>query len=135
MFDSSYGQLKAYQKKWGQQDSNGNIQPTAKFPLKLRPCTRSDINFDNDSESKAIFYPPADAYVTDIERFYKKLVCIDENFEVKGNFNQASGTTLMLAFEVCRDAKEIPVAQRKCKDYETQIKPWLRRKFLFTLEN
>ena len=39
----------------------------------------------------------------------------------------------MLSFEVCRDKPGTlaPV----CKDYESEIKPWLQRKFLFTLQN
>ena len=39
----------------------------------------------------------------------------------------------MLSFEVCRDAPDSP--KPFCKDYESEIKPWLQRKFLFTLQN
>lgn len=92
MFDSGFGQLKAYQKTWGLLDSNGNLKPTKMTPLKLRPCTRSDINFENDSKSKAMFYPPSDSFVYDIERFAKKLLCLDESFSLKGNYNKATGT-------------------------------------------
>mmetsp|Transcript_25518 Transcript_25518/g.30029 ORF Transcript_25518/g.30029 Transcript_25518/m.30029 type:complete len:120 (+) Transcript_25518:52-411(+) len=60
-------------------------------------------------------------------------MCIDEEFKLQGNFNSAAARLLMLTFEVCRESPDAP--ERKCQDYETVIKPWLSRKFLFTLEN
>ena len=81
----------------------------------------------------AMFSRPSENSSSDIERLYQKLMCLDESFELKGNFNTASGKQLMLVFEVCRDPPGS--TEHKCKDYETVIKPWLRRKFLFTLEN
>ena len=39
----------------------------------------------------------------------------------------------MLTFEICRDPED--AVEKKCFDYETVIEPWIRRKYMFTLEN
>ena len=99
-------------------------------PLKTRPCSREDINFDGKNEH-AKFQKPSDEYIVDINRFYHKLLCIDEEFDLEGNFNMAKAKQLMMVFEVCRDP---PGTEKpKCQDYEKVIKPWMNRKFLFTL--
>lgn len=45
----------------------------------------------------------------------------------------AKARQLELVFEVCRDPDD--ATTKVCKDYETEIKPWMKRKFMFTLEN
>ena len=60
-------------------------------------------------------------------------MCIDEEFYIQGNFNSAEAQQLVLAFEICRDP--VDAVEKKCFDYESVIEPWMRRKFLFTLEN
>ena len=102
-------------------------------PLKTRPCTRSDINFEGKADSTARFFKPAEISVADVERFYDKLLCIEEIFELAGNFNTAKAKQLFMSFEVCKDPEGTTTP--KCKDLETFIKPWMRRKFLFTLDN
>ena len=105
-------------------------------PLKTRPCTSDDISFDAEADDEAAsryFFKPAEEYESDIKRFYGKLTCVDENFELQGNYNTAKAKQLVLTFEICRDAPDAEV--KKCFDYDTVIEPWLRRKFLFTLEN
>ena len=116
---------------WGQVDKNGNrLDPTSK-KLKTRPCTKDDINFDgDDDQSKYLFYKPARAIQSDVNAFYHKLLCIDEQFSLQGNYNTASARVLKLEFEVCKSSEQLV-----CKDLETEIKPWMQRKFMFTLEN
>ena len=129
----SYGKLTAYQKVWGEVDAQGNSLPTYMRPLKTRPCQADDIDFDEDSSTNRYFFKPASEYASDVKKFYDKLQCLDENFDLQGNYNTAKAKQLVLTFEICRDATNS--AQRTCHDYEEVIKPWLKRKFLFTLEN
>ena len=68
-----------------------------------------------------------------MERFYDKLICIEEDFNLSGDYHTAQAEQLVMTFEVCIDPKG--TTRPKCKDYETFIKPWMRRKFMFTLEN
>ena len=51
--DDTIGKLSAYQKEWGQLDEFGNKKPIRMRPLKTRPCTRADINFEGKKDSSA----------------------------------------------------------------------------------
>ena len=75
--DPSYGRLVAFEKSWGYPEDNGKVNFRE---LKLRPCTRDDINLDGDESenSSYMFYKPAQEYRSDVERFYEKLMCIDQ---------------------------------------------------------
>jgi len=76
--DDTIGKLAVYQKEWGNVDEQGNSKPTEMRPLKTRPCTRADINFEGSKDSTALFYKPSEEYVADLERFFDKLVCIED---------------------------------------------------------
>ena len=41
---------------------------------------------------------------------------------------------MVIRYEVCVDEPHTPIIERKCKDLD-DIKQWLNRKFLLTLEN
>ena len=101
-------------------------------PLKTRPCTYADIDWDGTDEN-AQFYKPANGFSRDVNTYWNTLQCIDDPIALVGNFNTAVATQLLITFEVCRDPVGTPIP--KCKDYETVIKPWMRQKYLFTLEN
>ena len=51
--DDTIGKLTVYQKEWGHVDEQGNLKPTEMRPLKTRPCTRADINFEGSKDSTA----------------------------------------------------------------------------------
>lgn len=86
--DDSYGRLVALERSWGFEENNG--EPGFR-ELKLRPCERADINFNGieDDDENYMFYKPANEYRADAERFYSKLLCIDEDVSLMGNFNSA----------------------------------------------
>ena len=100
--DPSYGRLVAFQKSWGHPEDNGKVNFRE---LKLRPCSRNDINFDGDESDNSSykFYKPSQEYRADVERFYDKLMYIDEEIRLVGNFNSEKAKLLELSFEVCRD--------------------------------
>ena len=57
-----------------------------------------------------------------------QMKCIDDDYEVHGDFNTYSARNLMIVFEIC-DSKE-----RACKDDET-IKKALSFSYILLLEN
>lgn len=58
----------------------------------------------------------------------------NDDAELMGDYYTAKAKSLVLKFDMCVDEPTTPLDQRKCKDPE-EIKHWMRRKFLLTLEN
>lgn len=79
------------------------------------------------------FYKPHDEYKDNIEQFLDHLNCLDDSFELMGQWNSDVGKQLVIGFKVCEDPLNARV--KKCRDYETFIKPWMSRKFMITVEN
>ena len=129
-FDESFGTINAYLKVWGEKDAQGNIKPLYFRKLETQPCSQSEINLHNDpDQDKYKFFFPASEYENDINRFFNVLQCLkNDDAELMGDYNSATGRQLVITFEICRDKPGI------CKD-EAKIMNWLRRKFLLVLEN
>ena len=130
-FDKSFGTLDAYQKVWGEKNEDGSVKDTYLKKIETRPCIEADINFKGVTGSDAdsfMFFEPADEFQYDINRFYKVLNCMKEPFVLSGDYNTIAAKQLVIAFSICR-------GETYCRDEETEIKPWLRRKFVMALEN
>lgn len=128
-FDKTFGSLDAYQKVWGEKNEDGTIKPTYMKKLETRPCSEGEINFEGESDDGSFtFYEPADEFKNDIVRFYNILTCMKDPFVLAGDYNSVAAKQLVIAFSICR-------GETYCRDEETEIKPWLRRKFVLVLEN
>ena len=127
--------MKAYQKVWGKYDADGKRIPTYFKEIETEPCKESDINFNGDSNEEAYrFYKPTESESSAVKDYYKDFRCMKEDAVVQGDFNSWTGQQLVIRFEMCVDAPETPVEQRKCKT-EEQILEWIQRTFIVTLEN
>ena len=108
--------------------------------LTTRPCTAaelhlnifSNLNINNTkygSDPDSIFYPPHPEGLRDLEKFHKKLKCIDEKEEegirVQGDYNSPTTRSFVLLFDKCNQTAFDGV----CKS-EAEIKTWLARKFI-----
>ena len=134
--DESFGTLAAYLKIWGEKDAAGQTLPTYFKRLETRPCNKNDINLDNDeNQDKYLFYSPSAEFAKDLNRFYPKLEClVNDDAELQGDYNSEKASQLVIRFEVCIDAPNTPVLERKCKDLD-EIHSWMNRKFILALEN
>jgi hypothetical protein len=74
-----------------------------------------------------MFYKPASEIVSDVNRFYKELMCIVDDPILMGDYNSAAAKMLVFTFTMCKN-------QDYCED-EAVIKHWMARKFILTLEN
>ena len=115
-FDDSFGKLKAGLKVWGLKDEKGNTLPTETKELKVEPCKSNNIDWDGTGGDEFLFFKPADEFRYDIERFYEKLMCIVDPYEIQGDYNSAMAKQLVISFEKCRG--------EGCKD-EAIIDRWL----------
>ena len=134
--DESFGTLASYLKIWGEVDETGNLIPTYFKKLETRHCTRDDINLDKDeNQDKFLFHEPSEEFVKDVERFHSKLEClVNDDAKLQGDYNAERASQLVIRFEVCMDAPNTPVLERKCKDLD-EIHSWMNRKFILALEN
>ena len=95
--------------------------------LDYRPCTREELGIDDPTSDEAIFYPLHKNSVGYFP-YWKKLLCIDDEVEIHGNYNSADVSHLQLTFEKCDPEK------RKCKS-EEEIIDAMRKLFIITLHN
>ena len=56
------------------------------------------------------FYPMSDSAKTIVNDDWYSLKCIDDDFEISGNFNSDTASNLMVVFEICDSSKQT------CKD-------------------
>ena len=65
-----------------------NLDTRTQFrDLKFRPCSREELGISEEySEKEALFYPPHPKSVFSIEFYWKKLNCIDEPFDITGDY-------------------------------------------------
>ena len=64
------------------------------------------------------------------------LQCIQDDVVLKGDYNTAAASQLVIAFTICRNEPGVPIlpGQVICRD-EDYIKRWMRRKWILILEN
>ena len=136
-FDATFGEIAAYQKVWGEKDAQGNNLPTSMRKLRSSPCQAQDLNLNNDPNvEKYRFFPPDTEYEYETRRFQDVLQCIQDDVILKGDYNTAAASQLVIAFTICRNEPGVPILPGDviCRD-EAFIKKWMRRKWILILEN
>ena len=121
---STYGEVKAFYKTWGDYDNPG----THYKELTSRKCTEEEIGVDH-AEGGTKFWPLHFNQAHDHTSIEKKLQCIEENIEISGNFNSAVTQSLAIQFVACDST-----VRSDCKTNE-EIHRYMARKFIVTLEN
>lgn len=71
------------------------------------------------------FYPLDPKAEFDVERIMASLRCPTEDLKIQGDYNSASGQSLLVAFERCE-------GKPNCETPKN-IDNWLRRKFIMTV--
>ena len=94
-------------------------------------CTRAQLGLESSEPEKALFFKPNSNSQTDLNNYYKKLKCLkSEKITLQGDYNSVRTRTFMVQFEKCNPS----TSAVNCKS-ETQIKDWLRDKYILTFKN
>ena len=117
--------MKAYYKRWGNDDDPAG---TSYHELKTRPCTDEDLGLGGDPQ-KSRFFEGDKASKEYVREYKDKMQCIDEDFSIFGDYRSFAVQHLSIQFEACDY-----INNSTCKSYE-EIRQFMRRKFIMTLEN
>ena len=139
--DASYGQLKAYYKKWGFDEQHGGVHFE---PVETSQCTKEQLNLPDDEDhvfephedheqpAERLFFEPHKNAVGDALFYQKKFQCIKKpDLRIQGDYNSRITRSFVLLFEKCVQENESTV---QCKS-DQEIKEWLQRKFIVTYTN
>lgn len=89
------GAVKFYLKRWT--DALGRNFEF--LPLRQRACTQEDFN-QEDAREFGGFYPLREKF-KGYEYLESKMECLDENYELYGDFDSFAASNLMIVFEIC----------------------------------
>ena len=118
---TEYGEVKAFYRSWG-------IEDVPRFrELKTRNCTQEEISLGNDRVGTK-FYEIDSSQRPDLELYGRQLQCFEDDLEIFGTYNSVKAQSLMIQFIACDSEK------RACKS-ESEIKAFMKRKFIITVEN
>ena len=73
--DPSYGKLEPYYKEWGMGDEGAGFKT-----IKYRNCTIPELHIQQQTDPNSKFFKPHSIVLPDLEFYYKKLKCIDEDY-------------------------------------------------------
>ena len=135
--------MKPYYVNWGATNDNvvnaESLSLTGFTEIPTRPCVAEDFGLDPETLERvntdyltggnSKFYPIEPFYYGYLSTYFPKMKCIDEQVNIYGDYNSNSAQLLTLIFEACN-----PEVRSTCKN-EEEIKAWLRRKFIITVEN
>ena len=96
--------------------------------MKDRPCTEDDFKSVNREPSAYGFYTMDGSTEDIVNKSGYDLRCIDEEFNVRGDFNTNSAENLMITFELCDSTK------RTCKA-KSVIEEALDFSYILLIEN
>lgn len=123
--DPSIGTVEFYLKSW---TDEVNADPLTFKKLKTRTCDRKlDFGDGADNEGKS-FFNPLHSKSTSYQGYIKKMKCVDEPFEIFGDYNTNVASNLMVTFVKCDPQL------RQCADDATIIE-WMKFKYLVIMEN
>ena len=124
--DPSYGVLRPYYKTWGL-----GLDETSFTEIPTRPCTKAELHVQNQTSEDSKFFKPQDTFRKDLEKYYKKLNCLDQDkVEVQGDYNTPSTRQFTLLFQRCDNS----TFDNACKS-EEEITRWMMRKFIIVYMN
>lgn len=122
--DASYGILRPYYKSWGLDAPFFTEIPT-------RPCTEAELHVQNQTSEESKFFRPQETYRKDLEKYYRKLICLDrDKIEVQGDYNSPTTRQFSLLFLRCDNS----TFNNACKS-EEEITKWMMRKFVIVYMN
>ena len=76
----------------------------------MRSCTDDDLSIgEHQSRNEYGFYPFDENTIGIIESLRERMMCIDEKFEISGDFDSQTAQNLMIVYEICDPLK------RRCK--------------------
>ena len=121
MEDAEIGLLQFYIKQWD------NPEESPRFhKLTSRPCTEADFETSHDRSSYG--FNELDELSRSVSQDYFSMKCIEDDFEVFGDYNTYAARNLMITFEMC-DSNE-----RQCKS-EVEIERALAKSYILVIEN
>lgn len=124
--DPQIGELKFVLKQWG--SASGDLEFKE---LKQRPCTKADFEInDGEQRSSYGFYAMDESTENVVTESGYEVMCIDEPFEVIGDFNSGTAKNLMVTYELCDRTKIGNV----CKSEEV-INEALKFSYILLIEN
>ncbi len=86
--DPTIGEVVFNHYKWGLNPDGKTY--VGRFPIKHHTCTREELGLDYDS-SKSRFLPIHPNFLSQIETYHKKFLCIDdEDLKIFGDFSTES---------------------------------------------
>ena len=118
--DERYGTIEFYLKHW----DGADIFDWRK--LKSRRCTKGDFLVTNDYGLN-----PLHDKMKKFQPLQEKMKCIDEPYQIWGDYNSDQGQNLMVVFERCEQEKE---EERDCES-EEDIDLWLQFKYIAIQQN
>ena len=128
--EPQYGQIKAALKTWDSGEEN-----VSKFDsLPIRPCSERELGRGPTKfkDSLAKFYPSYSSTERWMNKYWRKLNCVDSEITLKGNYQSFSASHFQIQFEKCNNSTRID--GEFCKSDE-EITEWLQRKFIIVLNN
>ena len=125
----------AYYVTWGFDD----VPNEEKTVIPTSTCTPEQLGvYPNGTLSgkQDLFYPVHPNSQNDLKFFHKKFQCFDsEMITPHGDYNSAKTRNLLIAFEMCDQAKRVRDGNpRRCKS-DREILKWMRHKYIVLYYN
>ena len=95
---SDYGEVKAFYKKWGGE----NLIGTSYAEIDTHLCSSKELGIGQGSEdSESRFWPLQDRSKGYVNYYRNLFFCIDDDLEIRGDYNSDSVQHLALMFVAC----------------------------------
>ena len=107
---------------------NAHNSPITFKELKTRPCTLEDFDVEEGEDKSSYGFYPLHEKTNSAIVSSTIMKCIDEPFEIKGEFNTNTAANLMIVFDKCDPTK------RTCKS-EAEIIEFLEFKYIIYMDN
>ena len=101
------------------------------MPLTMRSCTQTELGLGPDGfdDPQSKFYTAHSNSIMWLQKYQKKLNCVDENIVISGNYQSLKASHLQIQLQKCDN-----LTRSDCKSDE-EITQWLRRKFIVVVNN
>ena len=119
--DPEIGAMEFYIKGW-----KADLSPICFKKLKKRKCNLDD--FQDSATNQEVMFFPLHIKSESLKEYVPTMQCIDEQFDIYGDFDTNIAQNLMVTFTKCDPAV------RTCKSNE-EITKWLDFKYILLLEN
>ena len=131
--DPEIGQLKFFMKSWT--SSTDEIKFTEMIS---RPCEKDDfiesLEAKEGQTSNYGFFRMDERTEIIVNKSSYQLRCIDDDYEIKGDFNSNAASNLMVTFQVCDPKYPSRTGATQCKSKD-EIEEQLKASYLLLVEN